>query len=164
MKIKVVASIGHGQTTLSAFDNALKNAGIMNYNLLVLSSVIPPHSEVITNGAFASPADEWGHKLYVVKADMRSRESGKYIGSALGWYQLEDGRGVFVEHETDDKTYKAAESNLEASVTQSLKDLCKFRDIPFDEKKVNIRMSIAHVTTEPTCALVLAVYQSEGWR
>ena len=164
MKIKVVASEGRGQTPLSAFDNALKNAGVMNYNLLILSSVIPPKTEIVVNGAFESPKEEWGHKLYVVKAEIRSRETGKYIGAGLGWYQLEDGRGVFVEHETDDKTYEAAESNLKASIKQSIEDLCTNRHLPFDEAKVGMRLSIAEVKNHPTCALVLAVYQSEGWR
>ncbi len=42
MKIHIGTSIGTGETELSAFDTALYNAGIANYNLLYLSSVIPP--------------------------------------------------------------------------------------------------------------------------
>ena len=34
MKIKVVTGVGIGRTLLSAFDTALKDAGVCNYNLI----------------------------------------------------------------------------------------------------------------------------------
>lgn len=45
--IYVTSGIGEGQTNLSAFDAALWDAGIANFNLIKLSSVIPPHSKVL---------------------------------------------------------------------------------------------------------------------
>ncbi len=45
MKIKVTYGIGEGATKLAAFDRALFDAGIANYNLIKLSSVIPENSE-----------------------------------------------------------------------------------------------------------------------
>ena len=47
MKIKVTYGTGEGLTKLAAFDRALFNAGIANYNLIKLSSVIPKNSEVL---------------------------------------------------------------------------------------------------------------------
>ena len=38
----VFSGIGKGETALSAFDAALKQAGVYNYNLICLSSIIPP--------------------------------------------------------------------------------------------------------------------------
>ena len=41
MEINVVNGVGEGQTELSAFDAALKDSGVYNYNIMYLSSVIP---------------------------------------------------------------------------------------------------------------------------
>ena len=42
MKIRLSSGRGEGPTPLAAFDAALLDAGVSNYNLLPLSSVIPP--------------------------------------------------------------------------------------------------------------------------
>jgi len=46
-RIVLTSGIGIGQTKLNAFDNALLNAGIGNFNLLQASSIIPPKAEII---------------------------------------------------------------------------------------------------------------------
>jgi arginine decarboxylase len=50
MKLTVAAAIGQGRTELSAFDSALVAVGAANFNLVRLSSVIPPHSTVVEEG------------------------------------------------------------------------------------------------------------------
>lgn len=163
LEIKVVSGIGIGKTTLSAFDSALKDAGVCNYNLITLSSIIPPHSKVNKIRRYKTPSEEYGYKLYVIKAEIRSEEAGKYIAAGLGWIQQEDGRGMFVEHEIKGETRLAVESEIESRIDNSLKDLCKFRHIKFDPKKSKSAFSITQIKNHPTSVLVLAVYQSEGW-
>lgn len=162
MIITIAAGKGHAKTLLSAFDSALKDAGVHNYNLLTLSSIIPPDTKMVVR-KYETPVQEYGHRLYVVKAEIRSRESGKYIGAALGWYQFPDGRGLFVEHEETGETKKAVDSNLAENVRKSLMDLCKHRSIHFDEKLMHMKSSLVKVKDSPACALVLAVYKSQGW-
>lgn len=41
----LVSSVGSGSTELNAFDNALCNAGVGNYNLVKVSSILPPMSK-----------------------------------------------------------------------------------------------------------------------
>ena len=164
MIISIVSSVGEGSTLLSAFDAALCNAGVSNYNLLTLSSIIPPGSTVKKIKKYQTPASEFGHKLYVVRAEMRSNEAKKYLAAGVGWYLLEDGKGLFVEHELISDSKGAAKADLEFLITNSLKDLCHFRDLPFNPEKVQIQKSIAQVKDKPTCVLVMAVYQSEGWK
>lgn len=41
-RYKLVAGTGHGRTELNAFDGALVDAGVGNYNLLRVSSIYPP--------------------------------------------------------------------------------------------------------------------------
>lgn len=163
MDIYVISGEGHGSTLLSAFDAALKDAGVYNYNLLQLSSIIPPNSKIKIK-KLKENIDEYGHKLYVVKAEKRSRETGKYVGAAIGWYQYDDGRGVFVEHEEIGQTKEAVESSLMDSVNKSIIDLCTARDIKFRKSKMGIKLSIVEVKdSAASCALVVAVYKSEGW-
>lgn len=163
MNIKIVKAVGEGTTLLSSFDSALQNAGVSNYNLIRLSSVIPPNSKIIRTTKFVTPPDEFGHKLYNVMAEMRSNQAGRYLAAGIGWYQLEDGRGLFVEHELIGDTKIAVQSELLMLIRNSLRDLCRFRKIDFNENKVNHCLSVARVKNKPACALVIAVYQSQGW-
>lgn len=164
MTIKVVKGIGEGKTELSAFDGALKDAGVYNYNLVQLSSVIPPGSKVEVSDAYETPEGEWGHKLYIVKAEMRSNEAKKFIAAGVGWYQLDDGRGLFVEHEIIGDTDIAVKSEIKYRISSSLKDLCNFRGIEFHDNKMKSVISVTRVGAKPACALVLAVFESEGWK
>ncbi len=92
MNISVVSGHGEGKTTLSAFDAALSSAGVYNYNLIKLSSIIPPASIVKKIDSFDSPNSEYGDRLYVVMAEYRSQEVGKYIAAGFGWYHYDVGR------------------------------------------------------------------------
>jgi arginine decarboxylase len=163
MNIKVVRGKGEGKTKLSAFDAALKNAGVYNYNLIYLSSVIPPNSEIVKVENFESPKEEYGNRLYVVCAEDRSDEVGKFIGAGLGWYQFEGNKGVFVEHHIKGETQVAVKSELNQRIINSIKDLCEFRGIIFQETDLHSEINIAEVKNNPTSVLVIAVYKSEGW-
>ena len=94
MNIPLVTGVGVGSTLLSAFDDALRACGALNYNLIPLSSVIPPASTVVPLPRYTSDPDEHGHRLYVVKAEVRSDDAGKRIGAGIGWYQWGDGHGA----------------------------------------------------------------------
>lgn len=162
MDIYIASGIGFGKTPLSAFDAALKNAGVNNFNLIYISSIIPPNS-VIKIGKYKAERKNYGDRLYVVKAETRSRESGLFIGSALGWYQIQDGRGIFVEHNESGETEEAVRSNLINEVNESLTDLCHIRSFPLNKKGLKMKMSIVKVQDSPASTLVLAVYKSEKW-
>src|SRR5688572_29196997 len=84
MKINVVAAVGRGQTLLSSFDDALYRCGVHNFNLLALSSVIPPGSEIITETGCDAPVNgEHGDRLYVVKAEARSDRAGEAVAAGI---------------------------------------------------------------------------------
>jgi arginine decarboxylase len=162
MDILLTTGKGEGKTPIAAFDAALKDAGVYNYNLIYLSSVIPPKSRIKFEKPNENPKD-WGNRLYVVKAEMRSRQSGKYIGAALGWTQWEDGRGIFVEHEETGETKEAVEANLKAEVEKSLSDMCKSRGIRIDKSKLHVKICTTKVTDLPASVIVIAVYKTEKW-
>lgn len=163
MHIYIVKGKGTGRTLLSAFDHALQDAGICNYNLITLSSIIPPRSHIILQNQYHTPTEEFGHKLYLVKAEKRSQKKDQYIGAGIGWYQLDDGRGFFVEHELQSQSFHSAEVKIQRLIIDSIQDLCLVRGIHCDADKIQMTMVITQVKKDPTCALVLAVYQSERW-
>src|SRR5579884_3429211 len=103
MKIYLSTGLGNGPTKLAAFDAALSDAGVANYNLLRLSSVIPPKAD-IKEFPDGLPADlrpgEWGDRLYVVMAEKRVDTPNVEAWAGIGWVQdKETGKGLFVEHE-----------------------------------------------------------------
>lgn len=163
MLIQVVSGKGVGKTLLSAFDTALKDAGVHNFNLLALSSIIPPNSIVKKLDRFEASADEWGNKLYAVIADLRSDQKGQALAAGLGWYLVEGNKGLFVEHEASGASEAEAKEKVEKDIRDSLSDLCRVRSIPFDESKVNNAISTASVGDQPTCVLTIAIYESEKW-
>lgn len=163
MRIPLVAGVGRGSTLLSAFDDALCACGALNYNVISLSSVIPPATDVVSLARYDAPGDEHGHRLYAVKADVRSDHPGQIVGAGIGWYQWGDDRGVFVEFEAIGATREAVTVELNTHIEQALRDLCTTRRVPFALQQVRSRLKLAEVTNVPTCALVLAIFQTAGW-
>jgi arginine decarboxylase len=164
MRIPIVAGVGRGSTLLSAFDDALHACGIADYNLIPLSSVIPPGSEVAPVDRFSAEDDEHGHRLYVVKAEMRADQPGLAMAAGIGWYQWGDGRGVFVEHETVGATEAQAAAELRQQICHSLRDLCARRGVPFHSELTGSEIAVTTIDDHATSVLVAAIYQAEAWR
>lgn len=165
LRIDVVAAVGYGRTSLSAFDAALHTVGTHDYNLVVLSSVIPTASVVLDAGRYDARAEECGFKLFVVQAETRSDEPGSVVVSGLGWLQRADRSGVFVEHHAvvAGGPRAAAEREVAAQIMVSLGDLAERRGLDFTPDRARVRVVSARVAERPACALVLAIYGSEGW-
>jgi len=163
--IYVAAGRGFGQTTLSAFDAALSEAGILNYNLSKLSSIVPPRSTVEVVQRYDAPEEDYGKMLFVVLAEIRSDVLGKTIGAGLGWYQWGDGRGVFAEQTeiTDNPDAEVLEADLRRKIERTIQDMCEFRQVPFDSRGVKAAVATNRVSDQPACALVAAVYKAQGF-
>ena len=158
MKINVATGIGTGPTKLSAFDSALNDAGVANYNLIRLSSVIPPNSIIIAKDdkKDLKIKGSWGDKLYVVMAETRVDTPNVEAWAGIGWVQdKKTGKGLFVEHEGNSK------EAVQRDINQSLGALMATRNVNFG--KVNMKIVGRVCTHHPVCALVVAVYQSNDW-
>lgn len=159
MKIHIASGIGTGPTTLSAFDSALNDAGVANYNLLRLSSVVPPETEIILHETTIDPSllpGGWGDRLYVVMAEQRVETPNEEAWAGIGWVQdKKTGKGLFVEHAG------GSETKVRRDVQQSLETLMQTRGVDFGliQMKVVGRTCVDH----PICAMVVAVYQASNW-
>lgn len=164
MDIHVVSGTGEGNTELSAFDDALRDSGVYNYNLIYLSSMIPPQTDVKVVGTLENYPGDPGDKLYVVAAQERSSQKGEAVAAGIGWYQFDGTRhGVFVEHHAKADTSQAGEKEVARLIEASIRDLCAFRDVPFVAEKMEMALSSSVVGEKPACAIVLAVFEAEGW-
>lgn len=179
LTITVLGATGRGPTTLAAFDDALQAVGVSNFNLIRLSSVIPPGSRVATARTRAravasvgaageshavdlressgpASATGWGDRLYAVWAFEGAQLLGQEAWAGVAWAQdPRDGRGLFVEHEGGSETQVRQE--LDASLTS----ICEARGMHGLERQSVVVG--ARCDGEPVAALVIAPFTSEPW-
>ena len=148
--IIIVKGIGEGSTSLSAFDDALNNAGIGNFNLLELSSVIPKNVSIEIRNKY-DIAHDIGQIQPVVISHTESGEKGKEISAGLGWTIAEEG-GVFIEISGCFK-----ESECVNRIESSLKDMIARRSWKWNGN-LNKHVSTTTVKDKFSSVVVCAVY------
>jgi arginine decarboxylase len=95
MRIHVASGVGRGPTETAAYDAALAAAGVHDYNLVVVSSVIPPDAAVreVDRIPELGPG---GNRLTVVQG--RATATDGRASAGLGWVEGRDGgAGLFYE-------------------------------------------------------------------
>lgn len=147
--IRVVWGTGRGPTDVAAYDAALADAGVHNYNLVHVSSIVPEGADVEPVGT-APDLGPIGNRLTVVEA--ASRAAGPtQVSAGLGW-TTGDGAGLFYEAagETDTQT-------VEARLREGLEAGRSLRGWSVD--RTQIRTTTIEATSgEYVAATVLAVY------
>jgi arginine decarboxylase len=155
LQIKIASAVGSGPTPLAAFDAALRNAGIENYNLIPLSSVIPP-AATLERARFSARPREYGQRLYVVMARHESSQAGEEAWAGLGWTQEPgSGRGLFVE------LHGSSRRSVERAIEATLDAMKAARPHAFGKNESEIAGVVCE--GDPVCALAIAVYASEPW-
>lgn len=155
--IPVTSGIGSAPTELAAFDKALLNAGIANFNLIYLSSIIPDNYEPRIQKVNLN-REKFGHKLYVVCAQQRTSTHGETVAAGVGWVMSrnEPKHGLFVEHEGN------SHEDVEQQIILSLNRMMENR--PEDAwEEIQHHVVSTRCEDEPVCVLVAAVYKSESW-
>lgn len=159
LQIRLADGVGTGPTTLAAFDAALREVGVADYNLIRLSSVIPPGSVLTRSPGRLLPPGSWGDRMYVVTADARTAVVGAQVWAGIGWIRdPASGRGLLVEHEA----HSAAD--LVTDIEASLASLRQGRG-PAGKQLTEASIVTAGITCtdQPVCALVLAMFATEPW-
>ena len=155
-QIPVLCATGIGGTSLSAFHHALVAGDLGHYNLVRLSSVVPPDTSVDGTGKAPVPAGEWGDKMYCVYAEQRATEVGEQAWAGMGWVQRLDGKGgLFVEHEGTSEQY------VEHQIKTSLAELVRGEEDLYTEGDWVLQGTVCD--GEPVCSLVIAPYESAPW-
>src|ERR1019366_6899933 len=120
-QIFVTSGVSSGSTQLAAFDGALLDAGIANFNLIKLSSVIPPNCEIKVGRPNLDNDQDHGKKLYTVLSEKRESEKGREAWAGIGWVQGKDGRGLFVEQ------HGSQQAEVMRLIKDTLNDMVKSR-------------------------------------
>lgn len=155
-QIPVLSASGSGETALAAFHAALVAVDLGHYNLVRLSSVIPPGTSVDATGKATVPAGAWGDRMYCVYAEQRATEVGEQAWAGIGWVQRLDGRGgLFVEHEG------TSEQLVVRAIQSSLRDMVRDREDEFAAPDWVTNGVVC--TGQPVCSVVIAPYESASW-
>ena len=138
-KFKIVAAAAEGAHKLTAFDNALLDAGIGNVNLVRISSILPPSAEqdqdlVLPPGSLVPTA--YG----AIVCD----EPGSTIAAAVGIGFSADTFGVIMEY-----SGTCSKAEAEEKIASMLKDAFENRGIPL--VKTEIR-AVEHTVETTGCA------------
>ena len=155
LRISVRSATGTGRTPMSAFDDALHQAGIADLNLIRLSSVVPPASDIVVEENPTQLESVHGDKLYCVTAVAHAELRGESAWAGIGWVLDEDHGGLFVEH------HSGSEESVRELIDLSLEDMARRRGREFGP--VQQRVASAHCVDLPVCALVVATYAVESW-
>lgn len=153
LDISIRTGSGSGRTLLSAFDHALQAAGVADFNLVTLSSVIPPGSR-LRHVSNTLPGGH-GDLLFCVRAEAYAEHSGDIAWAGLGWCVDETGGGLFVEH------HGGSEESVVEQIELSLGDMNAKRGGAYGP--IQMALASAHSTGLPTCAVVVAAYRVSSW-
>lgn len=158
LTIRISRGAGTGRTRLSAFDAALRDAGVADFNLVRLSSVIPASSDVLTVAGSEQVVGDHGDRLYCVYADSYTSTPGEEAWAGVAWSHHRDGSGagLFVEH------HGLSRTDVTMELDYSLEDLSVVRGGVYAPS--GSVLSSATCVNHPVCAVVIATYTTAGWR
>ncbi|AFZ73154.1 pyruvoyl-dependent arginine decarboxylase [Natronobacterium gregoryi] len=155
--IRIVWGSASAPTAMSSYDGALADAGIENYNIVSVSSVIPADADVEAVGT-APDLGPAGERLTVVEARATTAGPGS-VSAALAWSQSspddaesERGPGLFYE-----AAGEIAPEDVEQRVRDGIASGQELRDWEFDETQVAVENGSADAGSYTT-AIVVAVY------
>lgn len=157
LRIRLSRSRAEGPTRLAAFDAALVAAGLQNFNLVPLSSVIPIGAAVDVVEPAEQIEGRHGDLLYCVYAASYATSPGAQAWAGMAWALRDDGSGagLFVEHSS------STEADLHAHLDATLGAMMANRaDGYVDGGRL---VASATCTAEPVAALVVASYRVAGW-
>jgi arginine decarboxylase len=151
--IRVARGVATGPTEMASYDAALAAAGVENYNLVAVSSVIPAGAtvEVVDSMPDLGPA---GERLTVVEARATTTGPG-HVSAGLGW-ATGPGPGLFYEAAAE-----ADPTTVRERVVEGLAAGRDLREWTFEEETVEVASVDAEGGTYTTAVVVAAYGESE---
>jgi arginine decarboxylase len=108
-KLFLTRGVGVHREKLTSFEMALREAGIAHFNLVRVSSIFPPHCQIISREE-GLPLLQAGEIVFAVIAEMSTNEPGRRIASSIGVARptLIEKYGYLSEHHTYGQTEQEA--------------------------------------------------------
>jgi arginine decarboxylase len=158
LTIRVSRGMGSGPTPLAAFDEALRAAGVADFNLVRLSSIIPPGAVVRETAPAGQIRGGFGDLLYAVYADAYTSDPGQTACAGVTWARAADGSGsgLFAEYA----------GSSPAAVTRELQQTMATMTARRTGAYQTSGLLLEEITCDsaPVCAVVIASYRAVSWR
>ncbi|MGB9876680.1 MAG: pyruvoyl-dependent arginine decarboxylase [bacterium] len=140
----LAAGAAEGGSRLNAFDNALLKAGIANWNLVRVSSILPPKAEI----TYEIPFIEKGSLVPIVLAEITSDKKGDIISAAVA-IGVGNEFGVIMEH-----SGRMEKEGVEEEVKRRVEEAFAMRNL--DLRGLHI-ISSQHKVEKLGCAIAAAI-------
>lgn len=146
--------VGRSKEKLQSFEEALRNAGIACYNLVRVSSILPPHCKVVGKKAGLKKLKP-GQIVFCVLADLATNEPNRLIATSVGVAIPSDRSkfGYLSEHHTFGMTDSNAgdyAEDLAAMMLASTLGIQFDEDVHWDDRKEIWKMENQIVKTTNT--------------
>lgn len=130
---------GKHRRNLQSFEEALRDAGIASYNLVRVSSILPPHCKIISR-ARGLKALKPGQIVFCVLAEVRTNEPNRLAGAGIGLAvpANTDTYGYISEHHGFGMTKRACGDFVEdmaATMLATTQGIDLDPSIAYDERK-----------------------------
>jgi len=144
-KMFLTKGVGAHKTELRSFELALRDAGIEKYNLVSVSSILPPECKIISKNEGLKELVP-GMLTFVVMARCSSSEPHRLIATSIGCAKPADPNayGYLSEHHAYGETEKVAgdfAEDLAVSMLASTLGIEYEEDKNWNEKKEEFRIS-----------------------
>ena len=105
----ITKGVGEAKEKLTSFEMALRDAGIAEYNLVKVSSIMPPHCKIINKKDGLKKLSA-GQIVFVVLSEQSTNEPGRKVAASVGIALPSDRskHGYLSEHHTYGQTKKEA--------------------------------------------------------
>jgi len=140
----LAAGADEGGSELNAFDNALLKAGIANWNLVRVSSILPPKAQI----TYDIPFIEKGSLVPIVLAKITSDNEGEKIASAIA-IGIGEEFGVIME-----QSGKGTKEEIEERARKKVEEAFRVRNMELKEIRT---ISVEHTVKKLGCAIAAAI-------
>ena len=135
----IVSGCGKAKEKLASFEMALRDAGIAEYNLVKVSSILPPNCKIINKKKGISMLSP-GQIVFVVMSEQSTNEPGRQITASVGIAIPPDRskHGYLSEHHSYGQTKKESgiySKNLAAYMLATIMDGSVYAEINYNQQK-----------------------------
>ncbi len=162
-KIFFTRGVGRATSQLESFEQALRDAGIAQFNLISVSSIFPPNAKLVSREEGISLLKP-GQILYTVLARNTSNELNRMISSAIGYALPKDRErwGYLSEHHSFGETEKVAGNFAEKLAAEMLAStLGEREDLAWDEEQSEYVLKDRILTTRNICSTAVVLKHDE---
>jgi arginine decarboxylase len=150
-EIFLTKGVGKHKERLSSFEMALRDAGLATFNLVRVSSILPPAAKIVTRSAGLANLEP-GQIVFTVMSDNATNEPHRLIAAAIGIAKPRDPKqhGYLSEHHSFGQREQVAgdyAEDLAAEMLATTLGVPFDPDASYDQRKEIWRISNEIVST-----------------